>query len=201
MSSFRQFLALRAIFGIAMGGIWGLASATALENLPVQLRGLASGILQEGYALGYLIAAVVNLTLVPEQRHGWRALFWTSAGLSFLAAVIRALLPESEVFLRAQRIEREKAAAAGVVTGSREKSKIFLRETWTMLKHHWKLWIYAVLLMSGFNFLSHGSQVGHVSRLSYFLIFLLRICSPPTFKSRNTRQRTRLLLLQSSVTA
>jgi SHS family lactate transporter-like MFS transporter len=139
-----------------MGGIWGLASATALENLPVQLRGLASGILQEGYALGYLIAAVVNLTLVPEQSQGWRALFWTAAGLSFFAAVIRVFLPESEVFLRAKRIEKERLAAG---LDGPDKSKTFVRETWRMLKIHWKLWIYAVLLMSGFNFLSHGSQV------------------------------------------
>jgi len=155
VNTYSQFLALRAIFGIAMGGIWGLASATALENLPVQLRGVASGILQEGYALGYLIAAVVNLTLVPEQKNGWRALFWTAAGLSFFAAVVRAFLPESEVFLRAKRMERERIAAG--LEGPR-KTKTFMRETWRMLKIHWKLWIYAVLLMSGFNFLSHGSQ-------------------------------------------
>ena len=159
MSNFSQFLALRAIFGIAMGGVWGLASATALENLPLQLRGLASGILQEGYALGYLIAAVVNLTLVPEQKENWRALFWCAAGLSFLAAVIRAVLPESEVFLRAQRIEREKAAVAGFDNGTARKTKTFVKETWRMLQLHWRLWIYSVLLMSGFNFLSHGSQV------------------------------------------
>lgn len=164
-STFRQFLALRAVFGIAMGGIWGLASATALENLPVQLRGIASGILQEGYALGYLIAAVVNLTLVPEQRHGWRALFWTAAGLSFFAAVIRALLPESEVFIRAKRIEKEKAEAAGIHISASDKTRVFIRETWRMLKLHWKLWIYAVLLMSGFNFLSHGSQVRALATL------------------------------------
>jgi len=158
VSTFSQFLALRAIFGIAMGGIWGLASATALENLPVQLRGLASGVLQEGYALGYLIAAVVNLTLVPEQKEGWRALFWTAAGLSFLAAVIRVCLPESEVFLRAQKLEREKALTAGIDNGTARKTKTFVKETGKMLKLHWKLWIYSVLLMSGFNFLSHGSQ-------------------------------------------
>jgi len=155
VSTYSQFLALRAIFGIAMGGIWGLASATALENLPVQLRGLASGILQEGYALGYLIAAVVNLTLVPEQKHGWRALFWTAAGLSFFAAVVRAVLPESEIFLRAKRVEKERLAAG---FDAPPKTKTFVKETAKMLKLHWKLWIYSVLLMSGFNFLSHGSQ-------------------------------------------
>jgi len=77
------------------------------------------------------------------------------AGLSFFAAVVRAFLPESEVFLRAKRMERERIAAG--LEGPR-KTKTFMRETWRMLKIHWKLWIYAVLLMSGFNFLSHGSQ-------------------------------------------
>lgn len=144
-----------------MGGIWGLASSTALENLPIQLRGLASGILQQGYAAGFLIAAVVNLTLVPEQKEGWRALFWTAAGLSFFAAVVRALLPESEVFLRAKRMEREREIKEGVVAvGAGRKTKVFVKETGRMLKLHWKLWIYTVLLMSGFNFMSHGSAVG-----------------------------------------
>ncbi|KZT43780.1 MFS general substrate transporter [Sistotremastrum suecicum HHB10207 ss-3] len=152
VTTFSQFLALRSIFGIAMGGIWGLASATALESLPVELRGLASGVLQEGYAVGYLIAAVINLFLVPKTSHGWRALFWTAGGISFFAAAVRAVLPESQVFIRA----RAAAKASGMHTS--RKTKVFVRETGHMLRIHWKLWIYAVLLMSGFNFLSHGSQ-------------------------------------------
>lgn len=143
-----------------MGGIWGPATSSSLENLPVQLRGLGSGIIQEGYALGYLVAAVVNLFLVPEQPRGWRALFWTAAGVSFLAAVVRAVLPESDVFIRAKKAEKEKAAAEGTSIGTVAKSKIFVRETRTMLRLHWKRWVYAVLLMSGFQFMAHGSQVG-----------------------------------------
>ncbi|KAG2753185.1 MFS general substrate transporter [Suillus brevipes Sb2] len=147
VDTFSQFLALRALFGIAMGGIWGLSSSSALENLPVELRGLASGILQEGYIVGYIFAAVVNLTLVPQ--HGWRALFWTGAGITCFAAVIRALIPESPFFLRAK--EQEKAKGTN-------DSQNFLRQTKEMLKLHWLLCIYAVLLMTGLNFLSHGSQ-------------------------------------------
>ncbi|GJE88848.1 MFS general substrate transporter [Phanerochaete sordida] len=152
VQTFQQFLAVRSIFGIAMGGIWGLAASTGLENLPVEARGLASGVLQQGYAVGYLIAAVVNLFLVPEVSVGWRALFWTSAGMSLFAAVIRMLLPESEIFLRA------KAARAHTGHSTKSKTRIFLHETKEMLKKHWLLCIYAVLLMTGFNFLSHGSQ-------------------------------------------
>ncbi|KAF7791425.1 hypothetical protein EIP86_002441 [Pleurotus ostreatoroseus] len=152
VQTFQQFLAVRSLFGIGMGGIWGLAASTALENLPVEVRGLASGVLQQGYAVGYLLAAVINLTLVPETSASWRALFWTSAGMSAFAAAIRVLLPESAVFIRAKEHER----ASGHTTG--QKTKIFMRETGKMLKKHWILCIYAVLLMTGFNFLSHGSQ-------------------------------------------
>ena len=124
-----------------------MASATALENLPVELRGLASGVIQEGYAVGYLIAAVISLFLVPEVKQTWRALFWTACGISFFAAFVRALLPESEVFLRAKRIEQERG------TTTAKKTKTFIRETKEMLKKHWLLCIYSVLLMTG-QFLS-----------------------------------------------
>lgn len=107
-----------------MGGIWGQAAATALENLPAELRGLFSGILQEGYAFGYLIAAVVDLYLVPGDPHTWRSLFWLGSGLSFGCALFRAVLPESQVFLRA----REEARAKGTLLSEKQKTKIFLHE-------------------------------------------------------------------------
>ncbi|RXW24369.1 hypothetical protein EST38_g1483 [Candolleomyces aberdarensis] len=154
VQTFPQFLALRSLFGIGMGGIWGLAASTALENLPVEARGIASGILQEGYAVGYLLAACINLKLVPAAPSGWRSLFFMASGISLFAAIVRALIPESEFFLRAKEEERKK----GVQKSTREKTKVFLKETREMMKAHWKLCIYAVLLMTGFNFLSHGSQ-------------------------------------------
>jgi SHS family lactate transporter-like MFS transporter len=153
VQTFRQFLALRSLFGIGMGGIWGLAASTALENLPVGLRGLASGVLQQGYAVGYLIAAVISLELVPTVHVGWRSLFWTGSGISLFGACLRALLPESTVFAKA----RLAAESHGIVSEA-QKTRVFLRETGAMLKQHWALCVYAVLLMTGFNFLSHGSQ-------------------------------------------
>jgi SHS family lactate transporter-like MFS transporter len=144
VNTYSQFLAVRSLFGIAMGGIWGLASSSALENLPVELRGTASGVLQQGYAVGYLLAAVINLTLVAQ--HGWRVIFWTGAGITFFAAVIRALVPESAFFLRAKELERARGATTN------QKTKIFIRETKEMLKRHWLLCIYAVLLMTGWLF-------------------------------------------------
>lgn len=152
IQTFKEFLAVRSLFGIAMGGIWGLAASTALENLPVETRGLASGVLQQGYAVGYLIAAVINLYLVPETAQTWRSLFWCAAGISAFAAVLRMFLPESEVFLRA----KAEALARGNTTSN--KTKIFLHETGQMLKKHWMLCIYAVLLMTG----AHGSCSTHM---------------------------------------
>ncbi|KAJ6491979.1 MFS general substrate transporter [Mycena sanguinolenta] len=153
VQTFQQFLALRSLFGIAMGGIWGLAASNALENLPVGIRGLASGVLQQGYAVGYLLAAVISLQLVPAVHPGWRALFWTGSGISLFGACLRAMLPESTFFVQAR-----KAAENHGIVSEKEKTRVFLRETGRMLKEHWALCVYAVLLMTGFNFLSHGSQ-------------------------------------------
>ena len=143
VQTFQQFLAVRSLFGIAMGGVWGLASSTALENLPIEARGLASGVLQQGYAVGYLISALLNLFLVPRTHYGWRVLFWTTSCISAVAACIRALVPESEVFLRLKEEER----MAGASTG--KKTKIFIHRVGQMLRQHWRLCIYAVLLMAG----------------------------------------------------
>ena len=143
VQTFSQFLAVRSLFGIGMGGIWGLAASTALENLPVEARGIASGVLQQGYAVGYLLAACVNLKLVPVVSISWRSLFWTVSGISFSTACVRSLLPESEVFLRAKAAER--AGGPGTAT----KTKIFLKETKEMIKLHWMMCIYGILLMTG----------------------------------------------------
>lgn len=149
-NTFGQFLALRSFFGIAMGGIWGLAASTALENLPVEARGFGSGVLQQGYAFGYLIAAVINLRLVPHTSHTWRSLFWASSAISAFAALVRALVPESEVFIRAKALERERGASTG------KNTRVFIRKTGAMLKKHWALCVYAVLLMTGMKtWLSH----------------------------------------------
>jgi len=99
---------------------------------------------------------VINLTLVSYNRYGWRSLFWVSAGISLFAALVRLCLPESSVFLRARA--EAKARQEKPAEGVRTKTQIFLHEAGLMLKLHWARCIYAVLLMTGFNFLSHGSQ-------------------------------------------
>jgi MFS transporter, SHS family, lactate transporter len=147
VTTYEQFLGVRSLFGIGMGGIWGMAVSTALENLPVEVRGLASGLLQQGYAVGYLIAALIELFLIPKTvRASWRTLFWTAAGISALAAAVTAVLPESGVFLRAQR-KVEQSEKERVSSGM--KTKQFLKETSDMFKTYKLRCIYAVLLMAG----------------------------------------------------
>lgn len=82
-------------------------------------------------------------------------MFWTASGISAFAAALRSLLPESELFLRARR---ERQAEPDSEKPSQSKTRIFIHEIGQMLKNHWLRFIYAVMLMSGFGFLSHGSQ-------------------------------------------
>lgn len=152
VTNYSGFLAVRCLFGIGMGGIWGMSAATALENMPAAPRGLYSGILQQGYAFGYLLAASVNLSPWMIRTNNWRILFYLGAGLSLFAACFRAILPESELFLRNKREEAEQGS------DGTSKTKAFGKSLKDMLKSQWKICIYGVLLMTGFNFLSHSSQ-------------------------------------------
>ncbi|HJT45261.1 MAG TPA: MFS transporter [Chthoniobacterales bacterium] len=136
--NFTVFLILRALFGIGMGGEWGLGASLAMESLPTQARGLFSGILQQGYAVGYLLAALVYWIVFPH--FGWRGLFIAGAVPAFLVIYIRARVPESPVWLR----ER-----------TRQRSKFRLS---ILFKRHAGLFIYAALLMTAFNYMSHGTQ-------------------------------------------
>lgn len=146
--TFRQFLACRALFGIAMGGLYGNAAATALEDCPEAARGLISGILQQGYAFGYLLATAFSRGLVDTTSHGWRPLFWFGACPPVLIIIFRLCLPETETFIERTKVRKATDHIAGT----------FLAEGKIALKNHWMLLIYLVLLMAGFNFMSHGSQ-------------------------------------------
>lgn len=93
-----QFLAVRSLYGVAMGGLFGPAAATALEDLPYDARGLLSGLFEQGYATGYLLAAIFFRALVPTTKHGWRSLFWFGAGSPILIILFRWTLPETNGF-------------------------------------------------------------------------------------------------------
>src|SRR6267378_3149643 len=103
--NFTVLLIFRALYGIGMGGEWGLGASLAMETLPTQARGLFSGILQQGYAFGYLLAAVVYWIVFP--LFGWRGLFVAGALPAFLVLYIRARVPESPVWLRERHARRD----------------------------------------------------------------------------------------------
>ncbi|KAJ4380420.1 Carboxylic acid transporter, partial [Neurospora sp. IMI 360204] len=155
--TYSQFLACRALFGIAMGGLYGNAAATALEDLPPAARGLMSGLLQQGYAFGYLLAAAFTRGLVNTTSHGWRPLFWFGACPPVLIIGLRLLLPETEIYEQHASVRRTARANGGADKGG-GVSATFLKEGKVALKKHWLILIYLVLLMAGFNFMSHGSQ-------------------------------------------
>jgi SHS family lactate transporter-like MFS transporter len=131
------FLVLRAIFGVAMGGEWGLGASLAMESVPAQTRGLLSGILQQGYPVGYLLAAVVYRFVFPHL--GWRWMFFIGVLPALLSLFIRARVQESPAW------KANQAAQARLNLGA-------------VLKSHMGLFAYMAVLMAAFNFMSHGTQ-------------------------------------------
>ncbi|MCX8959429.1 MFS transporter [Erwinia psidii] len=131
------FLAFRVIYGIAMGGVWGVASSLAMETIPDRSRGMMSGFFQAGYPAGYLLASVIFGLFYSTV--GWRGMFLIGALPVLLLPFIWFKVPESPVWLAAR--ERKESVALMPV-----------------LRSHWKLCVYLVLLMACFNFFSHGTQ-------------------------------------------
>jgi SHS family lactate transporter-like MFS transporter len=135
--SLTVFLILRALYGIAMGGEWGVGASLAFESIPVRSRGLVSGLLQAGYPSGYLLAAVIYGCFIDQI--GWRGMFIVGAAPALLLLYIRSKVPESEVWRSGRPAQRTQSI-------------------WSGLKGHWLLAGYAILLMTAFNFFSHGTQ-------------------------------------------
>ncbi|MEO8946343.1 MAG: MFS transporter [Gemmatimonadaceae bacterium] len=129
-------LILRAVFGFAMGGEWGLGASLTMETIPEKARGLASGILQTGYPFGYLLAAVVYGLLFD--RIGWRGMFMVGVLPALLVLFIRRNVQESPAWNRMRERRTE--------------------SLWSVLKRRWPLFIYVVVLMTAFNLFSHGTQ-------------------------------------------
>lgn len=135
--TFTAFLVIRAVFGIVMGGQWGIGVTLAMEQVPARLRGTLSGVLQEGYAIGYLLAAAAFFFLF--ERFSWRPLF-------FLGPIPALLLA-----LYVLRNVRE----SNVWQLARKES---WGELWQSLASHWKLFAYFILLMMALHMSSHGTQ-------------------------------------------
>jgi len=134
--SLTVLLIVRALFGIAMGGEWGIGASLAMESIPPKARGIVSGLLQEGYAVGYLIGGLCYLLLFDHI--GWRGMFALGILPALLVLYIRRHVPESPIWQGAQATVRPS-----------------LRET---MRGRWKLFAYLVVLMMAFNMFSHGSQ-------------------------------------------
>jgi SHS family lactate transporter-like MFS transporter len=133
--SYTAFFVLRLLYGIGMGGEWGVGASLSMESVPARRRGLLSGLLQGGYAVGFLLAAVAYYAVFPHW--GWRVLFFIGGLPALLVLFIRAKV-------------REPAAWREARTDWKTYRRAVLR--------HWKLFLYLVLLMTMMNFIAHGTQ-------------------------------------------
>ena len=131
-----SLLVLRFLFGVGMGGEWGLGASLVMESIPARLRGPVSGLLQSGYPSGYFVASLVYFLLFD--RIGWRGMFMVGVAPALLVLLIRMHVKESPVF-EARRGKKHVNPVAE-------------------LARHWKIALYLVVLMTAFNFFSHGTQ-------------------------------------------
>jgi SHS family lactate transporter-like MFS transporter len=134
--NYTVFLILRAIYGIGMGGEWGVGASLTMEAAPPKWRGILSGFLQSGYPIGYLLAALAARFIEPA--FGWRAMFWVGGAPALLALYIRSKVPESEAW------KQHRAPTTGAILA--------------VVRENWKSAIYLVLMMTLMMFLSHGTQ-------------------------------------------
>ena len=134
--NFTTFMICRALFGIGMGGEWGIGAALSMEKVPPRWRGIFSGLLQQGYPCGYLLAACC-FRYLPEDW-SWRALFYIGGLPALLAVFVRYKVKESDAW-RANRAESWSSLGAAAL-------------------RHWKLFIYLTVLMTLMNLASHGTQ-------------------------------------------
>lgn len=131
-----MLIILRMLYGIAMGGEWGVGASLTMETIPERTRGFVSGLLQAGYPSGYLLASLVFFFLYP--LIGWRGMFFVGVAPALLVLFIRRNVEESPAFLASRNRVRQP----------------FM----TVLKGNMKLFVWAVFLMTAFNFFSHGTQ-------------------------------------------
>jgi SHS family lactate transporter-like MFS transporter len=141
--NFTVLVILRLLYGIGMGGEWGLGAALAMEKVPVERRGFFSGLLQEGYAFGYLLASVAALVVMDWLHLSWRWLFGLSIVPALISLIIRYRVQESEVWEAAQ--DRMKLTSTRIRDVLRNGAVV-------------RRFFYLVALMTAFNWMSHGTQ-------------------------------------------
>jgi MFS transporter, SHS family, lactate transporter len=135
--SLTVLLILRTLYGVAMGGEWGVGASLTMETIPPRTRGVVSGILQAGYPSGYLIASVVYALLFTTI--GWRGMFMIGAAPALLVLYIRSKVDESPAF-------------------EARRQPMNLNLLWQTIRSHFGLFVFTILLMTAFNFFSHGTQ-------------------------------------------
>ena len=137
------FMITRVIYGIAMGGIWGVASTLAFEQSPTKARGVISGLFQAGYPSGYLLASIIYGIFI--NFFDWRGMF-VLAGLIplvFLLPYLYFKVPVSDVWLEQKQQVKNKSVTFGIIRS---------------IKDNWRVCIFIVIMMAAFNFFSHGTQ-------------------------------------------
>jgi SHS family lactate transporter-like MFS transporter len=143
--SLTSFLILRALYGVAMGGEWGVGASLTMESVPARWRGMVSGLLQAGYPSGFLLATILNA--VAYSHVGWRGMFMLGVLPAILVLFIRRNVPESPEW---------------IAHGAAARDGNFLH----IIRRHSGLVVYAVAMMAAFNFFSHGTQDLYKSFLS-----------------------------------
>lgn len=134
--SLTSLLVLRFLFGVAMGGEWGLGASLVMESIPPKMRGPVSGLLQSGYPSGFFVASLVYFALFD--KIGWRGMFMVGVAPALLVLLIRIHVKESPVFEEQHKRQRARPIAE--------------------LVSHWKIALYMIVLMAAFNAFSHGTQ-------------------------------------------
>ncbi|GAD96863.1 carboxylic acid transport protein [Paecilomyces variotii No. 5] len=155
-TSFTQFIIIRFLFGILIGGVYGNATSMALENCPLVVRGLMSGIVQQGFSTGFVVAACINL-IVGEDTGPWETIFWIGAGFSIGVAALQMIAPESSLYVKPKGDDNQKTHPyhSRRILGIAKDA--FIRE--------WRLFLYCTVLMALFNYchnFSHDSYKAFV---------------------------------------
>jgi SHS family lactate transporter-like MFS transporter len=134
--NFAVFAICRALYGIGMGGYWGIGASYAMESSPRRFRGVLSGLMQAGYPMGYLLASVAMQTLTPV--FGWRVVFFAGAPVALLIVALTLVAPESEAW------KQHRPASMSQIFGA--------------LAEHKKVFLYLLAMMGAMMSLSHGTQ-------------------------------------------